>query len=346
MIQVTMEDIAKKAGVSRHTVSKVLNNRECYVGQQTRQKVLSVVKELNYQPNYFARSLKEGKTNIIGITTISNNIGVFEQHYPANIYSGISRFFSDKDYKLIFHNFKQSGSVYPYEELTRTRMVDGIILLLFARDLEVFRKNRVVAQLKAAGMPLVVIHSLTEDFGCPAVGLDTRYGGYLATRHLLEHGYQEVGFIGFKRMDWQQRDYIAGYRQALAEGRIKENGEFTYTATGAGSEDGYRLASDLLEQEKHLPRALVVFTDEVAFGMIAAFREAGVRVPEDIALTSFRNDNHAALLLTGLTTVHEPAQDKGYKAAEMLLKMLDDPKKKPKPFFFKPKLIKRTSCGC
>jgi LacI family transcriptional regulator len=328
------------------TVSKVLNDRAPDIGQKTRARVLKVAKKLNYHPHHFAQLLKKGRTNIIGISGISGTSGAFEQSYQANIYSGISTFFSTSDYRLIFHNTETGKNKYPYQDLVEAKMVDGIILLLLARDIEEFEKKSIVKRIQERGVPFVVIHSLPRDLGCVNVSLDTRQAGAKSAEHLIQHGYRSVGLVLYHRKNLMAEYYQEGYTQVLRKHGIRADEQMVYDSRGVTLQHGYAMAEKMLAG-KEMPRALLVHYDEVAFGMIQKFREAGVQVPEDIALVSFRNDNLSALTLTGLTTINEPAFEKGEKAGQLLVKQLNKEDVGEERFcLFEPELIIRTSCGC
>jgi LacI family transcriptional regulator len=349
---ISMKTIAEKAGVSRPTVSEILNHKPNRAGSvrisnATREKVIKIARELNFQPNYFAQSLKTGKTHIIGVTTMSGTLQQFNNPYIGHVYKGIGNNFLASDYKLIFQNFDELSRSDMLRKWVSGGLVDGLILLLFSYEWEYFKKDKLAA-LQETGIPLVVIHSNQEDLGIPAVGTDCIRGGRTAVLHLIGHGYETIGFVGYKGYLAHCDNLLAGYKQAMRENGWALAEDFIYLSDGMGLEDGYRLAADLITGGKKLPRALVVAEEKIALGMIKRFGEAGVRIPEVIALIGFGNLYHEALDVTGLTVITQPAEEKGKMAAALLTLLIDQ--EKPvldvNLHIIEPKLMIRTSCGC
>ena len=132
MKKVTMSDIASKAGISRQTVSDIMNKRNVIkVSDQTREKVWNLAKDLNYQPNYLSRSLKKGKTNIICVATTGGTLDMFDNMYTAKVYNGIGRHFFYTDYKLLFQNINQEENAHQMLDLITSRLVDGMVVVLY-----------------------------------------------------------------------------------------------------------------------------------------------------------------------------------------------------------------------
>jgi DNA-binding LacI/PurR family transcriptional regulator len=183
MNKMTMSEVAKKAGISQTTVSMVLNNKQIMIRDETREKILSIARQYNYQPNHFARSLKAGKTNFIGITSgggENSDLANFSVPYSALVYQGITDYFTGKNFKLLFDQFNRIA--HPGLELAQTNTVDGLIFLLFSSYLESF-VQRQLPLAKKMNVPFVIIHSVSSDFDCPAVGLDALRSGFLAAEH-------------------------------------------------------------------------------------------------------------------------------------------------------------------
>jgi len=340
-----MKELAKKAGISRTAVSMILNDKEIAVKDSTREKIKKLALEFNYQPNHYAQSLKTGKTNCIGITTTGMKSWVFNHSYSALVYEGISLGFAENQYQLTFQRFNNLN-VPVYKDLVERRSVDGLIFLLYSRDLDLF-KEETAHDLEKARMPYVVIHSTTDQIGNYSIGLDSTLGGMRATEHLIEHGYGKIGCVRLSRAIKHTTNLYEGYTAALNKHGIEVNKELIFEAERTASSFGSKLAEKMIQDGK-LPEALFVVDDDLALEMMKKFNEAGIKVPEDIALIGFGNDDRKVVEYADLTTVIQPAINKGVKAGELLLQQIEHPEnfEKVNHFVFSPELAIRKSCGC
>jgi LacI family transcriptional regulator len=348
MKSVTMIDIAKKAGISRKYVSGIINNNNSiWVSEATRERVLNIAKELKFQPNQFARSLKTGKTNCIGISTLtagSSFLKQFNNPYLGSVYSGIGDQLGDSNIKLIFQEVNsRSESI----DLAQTKMVDGLIFVLFAEAMDYFEqiKTEVLQYLK---VPYVVIHSLQDDMGCNSIGLDCIKGGYRMVEHLLQHGYSSIGCVKDQgRIPFVENVYL-GFQKALAGHNVPLDENMVFVTDGTDIQVGYRLAEQLLQEKHPLPRALFVLDDFICYGMIKKFQEAGVRVPEDIALVAFEDEYLELDNIFEVTALVQPGKEKGRQAAKLLLNLINSPEKykELQQVILEPRLAIRKTCGC
>jgi DNA-binding LacI/PurR family transcriptional regulator len=345
-----MKVIAKKAGISRPAVSQILNNKPTMASEATKEKVLRIARELNYHPNFFAQSLKKGTTGMIGVASGVKMLWGFESPYIIDAYMGIGDFFQYKDYKFIYHHFHTDPEHDQTLELARTACVDGLIFIIMAALVEGFMQNqaRILTEL---GVPFVVIHSLDTDYRYNAVGLDSEAAGYLAAKHLLDHGYVKEGRIGCVHNQEQSRHEALiynGYKKALREAGMPVAAAHDHSCKGSSAEAGYEVARRLLDKPGKLARAYFAMDDAVANGMLERFQEEGVQVPDEVALVGFGDTVDQRLIRTSLTTVKQPGREKGQKAAELLYSQLNGNKEKHKPQFIlmQPELVIRRSCGC
>lgn len=342
MKKTNMTLIAARAGISQKTVSRVLNN-EKYVKEETREKVLKIVQELNYKPNYFASTLKKGKTNLVGISVSGRSTLLFTNPYAAKIFNGIGRVLTARKYKLIFHILHPTEhSMDQSHELVEGRVVDGMVYVLGSEFYQDFLKNT-LPYLNELGTPFVVIHSLKDPLDCPNVGLDSVRAGYIATRHLTDAGYDTIGCVHRPAEVLHSEEMYQGYLRALREaGRVLDR-QFDFEEPCHEHDEGYAFADRLLKEKTRLPRALFVTSDLAAAGMIKRFGEAGIKVPDDLAMVGFGNDEDP--FYCPLTTVVQPAMGKGMKAAEYLVDAIENPDKADKKWFycFEPELIIRQT---
>ncbi len=305
----TIKDVARLAGVGVGTVSRVLNNHPA-VSDETRQRVLAAIEALDYHPNVSARRLSLRKTLTIGvIVPFITNPSVVER------LRGISVGIEDTEYDLVIYNVEtpQSRDRY-FREVPRQERVDGILIIsLMPTDEE-------VALFRRAGIPVVLVDAVHSEL--PSVTVDDVAGGQLATQHLIDLGHRRVAFLGdpypnpFHFTSSYYR-YL-GYAQTLAQAGIPQRAE--YVATGEHSRGmAYRLAQQLLALDEP-PTAIFAASDTQALGVLAAAKDHGLRVPEDLSVVGYDDLEIAAYL--GLTTVHQPLFESGREAALMLLALL------------------------
>jgi len=341
--QITTYDIAKLAGVSQTAVSKILNKKDSMIGQKTRERVLQIIKEQNYQRHFFASSLKSGKTNIVGVTTFDGDLGKFTEPYAAEVYQGIGTYFSQHNIKLVFENFQDMVSIEAMQNLAESKLVDGLIIQVYSRDLKKIR-GRALDQLAQSNIPFVIVHSISEDLGCTSVGLNCLDGGLVATNHMIEHGYTEFGSVSLSYSAQHCEDLMSGHRNALSKSNFMETEGFSLTVSEPHYKNGYNLAQELINNKTQLPRAWFVVYEPIASGMIIRFREEGIRIPEDIAIISFGDEYKDRIMCTGISTIKQPGFEKGTKAAALLHEKMKG--EKVESYIFEPELVLNTSCGC
>jgi DNA-binding LacI/PurR family transcriptional regulator len=347
----TIIDVAKRSHVSFPSVSEILNGgKQHRYAKQTVERVHKAAQELGYEVNHFARSLKKGRTNLIGVTTMGHEVlGEFNNPYAGNIYGGINNFFVRHNYRLIFNNFNNFTSPEQSLNIVKSRMLDGLIYLLFSFDIDKFVKTELPI-LRNINTPFVVIHSLDMDLGLNCVGLDCKAGGFSATEHLIRHGYRTIGCVGTPAT-LHCHNLYQGYTQALQQYGLPLEEKFVYSledirGVNSGLGRGYAWAETMLAAQQELPRALFVVDEEYAYGIIKKFGEAGVRIPHQVAIIAFSDINTEAVQLTELTTLAQPASEKGFQAGRRLLELIRQPGSPPATIVLQPALHIRKTCGC
>jgi len=344
MSQVTMKHVAQIAGVSQQTVSRIINHKDSLVTEKTRERVLKITRDLNYQPNHFAQSLKTGRTNLIGVATMGSLFGNFDNRYASQVYHGISEYLASHNYQLVFQNAQEIASGPVYLKLAESNLVDGIIFLLYSFQVDLFEKE-MVPLLTDKGIPHVGIHSLREKSNFTMVGLDCVAGGILAGEHLIKCGYTSLGCVCIREYR-HQNDLFLGFKSACEDNHVELPEHFIYEPESPNAWTGYALAEEMLASGQPLPRALFVAEDEVALGMMKKFREVGLRVPEDMAIVGFGTDEQQKFSLHELTSVGQPSMQKGKRAAELLLDQVEgNGPREIRQTIFKPELVVRKSCG-
>lgn len=308
--EVTIFDVAREAGVSYATVSRVINNKD-HVKPDKREAVLRAMTRLGYVVNQQARSLAGGRSRVIGLL-----VQGLESAYTGEIVRGIDLELEAAQYDLMLyttHRRRAKESAY-VTAITRG-MADGLLLIL-PRNPEAYLQS-----LQRQRFPYVLIDHQGIGEGGTAVGATNRRGGYDATRHLIELGHRRIGFITGSFELGCSADRLAGYQAALAEAGIAADPALVYTGDFF-RQSGFAGARALLGLAA-APTAIFASNDEMAFGVIDAARDQGLRIPDDLSVIGFDDIPQAASVYPALTTVRQPLEQMGRVATQMLLRLID-----------------------
>src|SRR5262252_8468662 len=331
----TMKRIAGELGVSITTVSKVLNNRDA-IGHATRARVLAKVAELGYQPNAVARSLTLRRTHTLGIV-----IPDLMHSFFVEIVAAIEGAASASGYGLLLCSSNEDPAKERQElDMLRQRQVDGIVL----GSANASGNTDLLQQLTSLGIAIVMIDRDDHvDVRCDRVVTNDEEVGRLATAHLIDQGRRAIAHIAGPSIVHARRR-ADGYRAALKRRDIKVRPEWIVRG-GFKEADGYKAMKKLLTMR---PRVDAVFAanDPAAIGAMKAIWDAGLRVPDDIAIVGAGDITFGDLLRVPLTTVSWSREDQGRAAAELLLDRLgDEPDARPKRVVIPPHLVVRRSSG-
>ena len=320
----TRADVARYAGVSTAVVSYVLNDGPKAVAPLTRDRVLDAVRVLGYRPNAAARALSMGSADMFGLLVHDNRNPFF-----AELCHTLDQASADKGRSLLIVNSdrEQVATSEQIRDLV-SRQIGGLIIA----DVLTAREQSLVESL---GIPTVVIGQFGETDGLHSVGVDFAVGAREATEHLIGHGYREVAFVGSAaRYDDRER----GWRDALTAAGLPLGPLLHVPFTYQG---GYDAAMQLLQGSRR-PRAVLAASDQIATGVLAAFGQRGVRVPDDIAIASFDGTVAADFVWPRLTTAAQPLHEMADAAVRILLGADDEPGHRA----FTTHLRIRESCGC
>ena len=328
--EVTIKDVAREAGVSYSTVSRVVNNKT-YVKPDTREKVLQSMLRLGYQVNLHARSLAGGRSNVIGLLVVD-----LTTQYMGEIITGIDDVLAANQYELMLYTtHRRKAKESTYVHMMARGLADGLLLSL-PREPEAYLKS-----LREKGFPYVIIDHRSEEESDLFVAADNYQGGYDATKHLIELGHRRIGIVtGWMDMVSAQ-DRLQGYQAALVNSGIV----FDETLLFAGDfsqPTAFQGGSYLLDLPKP-PTAVFASNDIMAMGVIEAARAKGLQVPRDLSVIGFDDIPTAALLEPKLTTMRQPLQKMGESATQMLLDLLDTPENTPESIIFPTELIVRET---
>lgn len=327
----TIYDIADRADVSTATVSRVLNDQSG-VAAKTREKVLEAARALGYRPHASAQSLARQKTNLIAVV-----VPVLAQYFYMGVLRGVQDALTASNFDLLVYAPSRPGEIEKHlHRATQRGRSDGL-LFLSKRVTE-----EIANHLASTAQEAVLVDTEHADF--ESIAINNEKGGYEATRHLVDQGYETIAHITAQKPEPSPaEDRRKGYERALAEA-----GRAPMVARGAGEpfafskEGGYRAMNDLLERASS-PDAVFAASDMQALGAHEAIQEAERRVPEDVALVGFDDVDLSAYV--GLTTIRQPLFDFGKLAIEKLLGRLDDPGRRVSSTVFAPELVVRETCG-
>jgi len=314
MERTTIKDVAREVGVSINTVSRALNGKPD-VSPETRRLVLKAAQRLNYMPNKLARGLRSNKTGIIGVI-----VADIANPFFSAVVKGMGKAAKELGYSIILQDTSEN---YKNEEeaiqIMISEQVDGLLIT------PVQTEKRSIHMLQESGIPFVLVARYFDDADTDYVVADDVQGGYLATAHLIEKGHEKIAFINGPAYNSSAIERFQGYKKALEEHDIGLN-ESLIRNGALTMEDGYTYGKALLMDHDPQPTALFTFSDFVALGAMKAVREAGLRIPEDIAIVGYDDIDFAFCLESPLTTIRFPKREIGEEAISVLEKKIDGQK--------------------
>lgn len=326
----TIKDVAKKAGVSPSTVSRVLTG-SANVAEDKRKLVLDAIEELGFKRNAVARSLRTRSTNIIGLI-----IPDITNPFFPEIAKGVEDAAHKLGYNVILCNSENSAYKEAfYLELLRERQVDGIILSGVGEA-----SDQIYAAIDA-GIPLVVLDRRLEGTEVDTVTTDNVAGGAMAARRLIQAGHRRIGFLGGPHNIAVSKDRFSGYRAALNEAGIDIEEQWI-RFDGFSFEAGQRAAREFLEMPDP-PTAVVASSDITAIGFIDTLISAGVAVPEHVSVVGFDDITFTAMLRPRLTTIRQPKYLIGETAVSLLYDRLQRSDKKAQQVVLGVELVERDT---
>jgi LacI family transcriptional regulator len=331
----TQKDVALKAGVSRSTVSYVLNDQndlKVPISAETRQRVMDTIVELGYEPDAQAQSLRRGHTKIVSVI-----IPVIQNPFFWQTLTGISDALQESGYSLHLshHPMNAEQEANTIRALKRER-VDGFILLAAVKYL----LPRLTDYLRKAGRPVVEITATKAEFDHVLHGYASGTRALMA--HLFELGHRRIGFIYGVSQDIQGADRLLPYRQVLQEaGLFNEAYELH---CGVTLEDAYQAAYALLQRPDR-PTALLVINDMLAIAVMRAAGDLGLTIPGDLSVAGFDDIPFSSYLSPRLTTVSGRAEESGREAVQLLMQRLAEPDLLPQVATAGVQLIVRESTG-
>jgi LacI family transcriptional regulator len=330
-MNVTMKDIAQKAGVSIVTVSRALNDKPD-INSKTKARVQRIAKQLNYTPDALAKSLVTRQTKSIGVL-IPNN----KDPFYAEILDGIGNELRKRGYSIVLCNCHDNAKI--ELELIRNcreKRVDGMLIYPLQVD------NRYVTELKNTPIPFVFLNRHTDALRCDYVMNDNFYGSFEAISHLIKKEHKKITYVCAKPTASSGQERIAGCKEAIRKNGLPAKVLKILTCDET-IDSCYRLIKKELSECKN-STALFIWDDRLAIGARRAILEAGKNIPEDIALVGYDDIESSQYLYPPLTTVRQPTFQIGEMAAKILIDRFEHTRKHGyKQIVLRPELIIRNT---
>jgi LacI family transcriptional regulator len=329
----TISDVAKLAGVSPVTVSRVLNDSGS-VKPATRSRVQQAINELHYLPNVAARSLRSKRTNTLALLVpdITNS-------FWTTVARGVEDEAQNGGYSVLLCNTDEDPvKQQRYQDVVISQRVDGVIITPYDSD------PHNLSRLKDRKIPVVAIDRRIEGWEVDSVAGDSISGAHVLVSHLISLGHQRIAIISGPMNTSTAQDRVIGYRQALDDANIQVDpslikfGEFR-------SLSGEELTYQLLDEGQR-PTAIFAANNTIAMGIIKAANRRSLRIPQDLALVCFDDIPNLSLVFPFLTVVVQPAYEIGVRAAQLLISRLEGTENlAPRHIVLPIRLIVRHSCG-
>lgn len=336
--QVTIKDIARELGISPSTVSRALKDHPD-ISAETKKAVNELADRLNYQPNIVALSLRQKKTNTIGVI-----IPEIVNTFFSTVISGIEDVAYEAGYNVILAQSNESyqREVTDMKALFNSR-VDGMLLSL-SRETTNFDH---IESIISKGVPIVLYDRFYSNPNMSKVIVDDYVGAKEAVLHLIEQGCKRIAHLEGAPNLIISKDRLRGYQDALSEANMEIRENYTIVCPNNSFEEGQRAAQKLLSLP-HPPDAIFATNDPMAMGAILAIKEKGLSIPDDVAVVGFSNYFFAQITDPSLTSVDQPGFEMGQEAARLLIRQIeakdkDEEDLAPETKVLKTKLIVRNS---
>jgi LacI family transcriptional regulator len=336
--RVTIKQVAREAGVSTQTVSRVINDRPD-VAAETRLRVVSVIDRLGYHPSALARSLIRRRSHTLGVA-----IAGLKYIGPSRTLNGITEQAEAMGYSLLLKGLTEfdMGDVEPVLNALLARQVDGIIWAVSEVG-----SNRDWLQHRLPSLPVPIIFlTMHHQAGLPVVAVDNYLGGRMATEHLLEQGYRRIGHIAGPLAWWEARQRMAGWRDVLLDAGVPVSDQ-QWAEGNWSPESGEAAIHQLFNQYPEMD-AVFVANDQMALSVFQVACRKGLRIPQNLAIVGFDAIPESAYFWPPLTTVRQNLHELGCVAVQEVIRMIEASREpetvyKPETVWLKPQLIVRES---
>ncbi|QUW21338.1 substrate-binding domain-containing protein [Sporosarcina sp. Marseille-Q4063] len=334
MKKVTIDDVAKKARISKSTVSQYLNKRYEYMSVETRERIKETIEELGYQPNIVARSLTQKSTSTIGVI-VANILHAFS----TQIIRTIEDYCNERDLHIIVCNADDKPEKEKrYIDMLLAKQVDGLIIFPTGGNLDLYER------LQKQNYPLVFVDRAVKEIDVSSVMLDNALASELAVNHFVQKGYSRIGILTSEvvRNVSTRIERVAGFKRAMLMNGMEVNEDFIKSVNVERVQEAFH---EMFSLEKR-PEAIIAGNDLTLFEILKYVNENNIKVPDDLALIGIDDVGFASIYSPPLTTIAQPTVEMGKKAASLLVKKInkDTDEAYKSEYRFEPKLIARDSC--
>ncbi|MBQ8406912.1 MAG: LacI family DNA-binding transcriptional regulator [Clostridia bacterium] len=329
----TIKDVAKKAGVSVTTVSLVLNGKGISVPESTKERIYRAAEELRYTPNFTARSLVMGRTNMIGVV-----VPAVTNVFFAELVRSLQKEFSFYGYDIVLCNNEETAEKdSKYISLLAGKNIDGLIVAPGAESLSENKVDELKETLSKLHIPYLFLDRYVAEFA-PRVSVDNRRSAYVLADYLLKKGHKKIGVITGPMQLNSSFNRLKGFRERFAEEGLDIDEDKVFVGR-YDVESGEKAAQELLKTDV---TAICAFSDMQAYGVYKKVKELGKRVPEDISVVGFDDNVYSSLLDKPLTTMRQPIDELAAAAVEIMTALIER-KEVVKTRKFPARLIERES---
>lgn len=330
-MKVTINDVAREAGVAKSTVSRVLSNNE-RISEETKRKVNEVIERLGYKPNIMARNLAKNQTKTIGVILPIDVEASFGNPIFIQMMLGISVYAQERKYFLMYAFGKDKEEERNIQEFSTNGAVDGIIILKSEEN------DRTIKKLREAKFPFVVIGRPGRETSALWVDNDNFGATYEIVEELIRKGHEKIAFISAKKKWTVSKDRLEGYKRALEMHGIEFDEKLTYHGDDFTEKIGYEAMKEMLLSE--LPTAIIATDDLLAIGVNKYLEEKNIKGK---AIIGFNNTALAEYQKPSLSSVEIYGNKLGYAAAKLLVEYLESDKKQHEHAIIETKLVRRQS---
>jgi DNA-binding LacI/PurR family transcriptional regulator len=348
MKKIGISDVAQRAGVSKATVSLVLNNKESSIriSEKTRQKVLKAAKDLNYYPNYGARLLSTGRSSVIGVLAVNENT-LFFSDYDHYIMRGIAEVAHESQYNImILDQGVINKSTSFGGDLIFGNFLDGILIV--GPDFKSANLIQTVREIHRNSVPFVYVWRKSADIEASTVLIDNVRAAEKGVEYLISLGHRRIGYVSLGQKSLSGHERLEGYKRALEKHHLPF--DEALVRDDIKTFDPSNLVNEKnLDELLHVPdppTALFVPFDPLAIAILNSLQKRGISVPEDVSVLGFGNTLMTSFSNPQLTTINEPLEEIGKKSAQLLIEQIAG-EKAPEHYeriVLDTHLIKRDSC--
>lgn len=331
---VTIKDVAKAAGTSVSTVSKVINGHYS-ISEETSQRVKEVIRELNYYPSASAQSFAKGRTKIVAVLANLAPNTAFQNPHLFEIIAGMEETLRGKGYRLFLRGVDETNAYEVAEEIISRRSADAVAIHVSVLT------HPLSALLSRLRFPHIVLGMPNFESQVCWIDNNNVYSGTIAASYLLSKGYRRIAFLGGQYYDLGSTLRLQGVRQGLKDALFPLDDQYVWLGESTRA-DGYRMTKQLLA-EKQLPDAIICANNYIAMGCVAAVQEQGLRIPDDLGILAFDDYPFSQFVDPQLTVVDINVRDLGNQAAKSLMDIIRHPNMQIQTYVTTSNLIERNS---